>query len=249
MSDTRANSFRLRSSEWERFAKEDARHYICTDIPKNDSEAFWRSGEKIVEEQFLPVAARHKIHLGTAVEIGCGIGRLAIPMAHHFDKVVGFDISKGMVEQATANAGARGTTNACFSKVEAPGALAQHLQGIAENVDFLYSLLVFQHIDDFRVIDAYIQSICHLLAPNGIAYLQFDTRSEGLIYQLKSLVPDPLLPRDWRRGIRRVRRRPAAIEASFTSNSLEVVDSTGAHSEMHWYVVRRVLHDACSTRG
>jgi SAM-dependent methyltransferase len=239
VADVRTGSFQVRSSEWERFANEDARHYICTDIPKGDPEAFWRSGAQIVEQQFLPLAAGYKIRLGTAVEIGCGIGRLAIPMARHFDKVIGFDISKSMVEQAGANAAGRGINNAAFCKVEDPGALEQHLQGIAQTVDFLYSLLVFQHIDDFRVIEAYIQSIGNLLAPNGIAYLQFDTRQEGFIYQLKSLMPDPLLPRDWRRGIRRVRRRPAAIEACFKANRLDVVESTGAHTEMHWYIVRR----------
>jgi SAM-dependent methyltransferase len=239
VADFRTSSLQVRSSEWERFAQEDARHYICTDIPKDDPDAFWRSGEKIVGQQFLPLATRYKIHPGTAVEIGCGIGRLTIPVARHFDKVIGFDISSGMVEQASANAAARGVTNASFCKVEAPQGLAQQVPGIAGNVDFLYSFLVFQHIDDSRVIEAYMKSISTLLAPGGIAYVQFDSRPEGLLYWLKSSVPDQLLPRDWRRGIRRVRRRPAAIEASFEANSLEVVETIGAGTEMHWYIVRR----------
>lgn len=237
--DTCAESYQFRRSEWERFASEDARHYICTDIPKDDPEAFWRSGEQIVQQQFLPLAARYKIHLGTAVEIGCGIGRLAIPMARQFKKVVGFDISKNMVEQAAANATAREAGNALFCKVEAPEALAQQVPGIAGSVDFLYSFLVFQHIDDFRVIEAYIHSIGKLLAPGGIAYLQFDSRPEGLLYRVKNVMPDRMLPRDWRRGIRRVRCRPAAIEASLNANYLETVESVGAQTDLHWYVVRR----------
>ena len=239
MADVRTSSLQVRSKEWERFAQEDARHYICTDIPKGDAEAFWRSGAEIVEQQFLPLAARYKIRSGTAVEIGCGIGRLAIPMARHFDYVIGFDISKGMVEQAGGNAAAQGIANASFCKVEDPGALEQHIQGITQTVDFLYSLLVFQHIDDFHVIEAYIKSIHKLLSPDGIAYLQFDSRPRGLVYQLKSSIPDQLLPRDWRRGIRRVRRQPATIEDSLRANSLDVVDSTGVQTEMHWYIVRR----------
>lgn len=236
----RSNSFRIRNSEWERFAKEDARHYICTDIPKDDPDAFWRSGEQIVEQQLLSLAARYKIRRENAVEIGCGIGRLAIPMARHFNRVIGFDISKGMVEQASANAAARGTSNTMFYKVVAPEALAQQVEGLAGTVDFLYSLLVFQHIDDFRVIDAYIRSTSSLLAPNGIAYLQFDSRPQGALYCLKSLFPNKLLPRDWRRGIRRVRRRHTKIESSFKAAFLEFIESTGACTEMHCYVVRRV---------
>lgn len=239
MAEARTRSLQVRTKEWERFAQEDARHYICTDIPKGDPEAFWRSGERIVEQQFLPLVTRYKIRSGTAVEIGCGIGRLAIPMARHFENVVGFDISSAMVEQASANASARGMTNASFCKVEAPERLAQQVPEIAGNADFLYSFLVFQHIDDFRVIDAYINSIGTLLAPSGIAYLQFDSRPEGLLYRLKSAMPDWMLPRDWRRGIRRVRCRPTAIEASFKANSLEPVESIGAHTDLHWYVVRR----------
>jgi len=42
----------------------------------------------------LNIAVNH----GTALDFGCGIGRLTQPLASHFDSVVGVDISKTMID-------------------------------------------------------------------------------------------------------------------------------------------------------
>ena len=42
-----------------------------------------------------------------------------------------------------------------------------------------------------------------------MALLQFDTRRASLSYRLRNALPDPLLPRPWRRGIRRIRHPPS----------------------------------------
>ena len=51
-----------------------------------------------------------------------------------------------------------------------------------------------------------------MLSDRGIGYLQFDTRPPGWLYEVKTALPDFLLPRFWRRGIRRIRRDPSELE-------------------------------------
>src|SRR5947209_17814502 len=39
----------------------------------------------------------------TAVDFGCGVGRLSIPLAKRFQNVIGVDISSGMLDEARRN--------------------------------------------------------------------------------------------------------------------------------------------------
>jgi cyclopropane fatty-acyl-phospholipid synthase-like methyltransferase len=129
--------------------------------------------------------------------------------------------------------------NSRFFCVTDPSRLDAEISGFAGNVDFIYSLLVFQHIDDFRVIAAYIQAISSLLSKDGIAYLQFDTRDQTALYRVKNALPDFVLPRFLRRGIRRIRRTPAELEDAFARSSLEAIDSISPNTEYHRYVLCR----------
>jgi hypothetical protein len=42
-------AYEQRKREWERFATEDPHFYICTGLPKGNVQAFWPSGEDLVE--------------------------------------------------------------------------------------------------------------------------------------------------------------------------------------------------------
>ena len=235
--ETRA-LYDLRKREWERFATEDPHFYICTELPKGNVEAFWRSGEDIVERELVPLADRHKIHLGVALEIGCGVGRLALPLSRHFKSVLGLDLADQMVSQATLLAAGRGVTNARFLTIDDPERLCSDLDPFGGKIDFVYSLLVFQHIDDFGVIEAYIGAVSGLLSPTGIAYLQFDTRAKSLLYWAKMAVPDLLLLRNLRSGVRRIRRDPNEIEVCFARKRLKILESITPKTALHRYVTQ-----------
>jgi hypothetical protein len=77
-----------------------------------------------------------------------------------------------------------------------------------------------------------------LLQKHGIAYVQFDTRPSTALYRLKTRLPDFLLPRFRRRGIRRIRRAPEEIEASIKRAGLEIVAQLTPRTEYHRYVLR-----------
>ena len=63
-----------------------------------------------------------------------------------------------------------------------------------------------------------------MLAPNGRAVLQFDTRIDGVWLRLYKSLPDRLLPRLHRRYIRRYRRRADRIRTLLAAAGLHVVD-------------------------
>jgi 2-polyprenyl-3-methyl-5-hydroxy-6-metoxy-1,4-benzoquinol methylase len=231
-------SYRMRKSEWERFANEDAYSYICTELSDGDAGSFWESGEDTVERELMPTVARYKVPRGTALEIGCGVGRLTLPMARHFESIFGVDLAVGMISQANSLAEERGVQNARFLIVDDPERLSAGIDSVRGKVDFVYSLLVLQHIDDFRLIEAYMRAVSGLLSRTGVAYLQFDTRPKTLFYYFKTGLPDFVLRRNWRRGLRRIRRSPKELELSFAKNKLKVLDSIEPSTELHRYILQ-----------
>jgi SAM-dependent methyltransferase len=226
-------------SPWDDFARIDAYTYIMTDIPQGNRQVFWQSGETVVSEELLPVICKNAVPLGTALEVGCGVGRLVFPLANHFERVFGLDISTEMVRQAVALAVQKNIANARFVTLADYESRSDDFSLTSGSVDFVYSLIVFQHIPDFRCIKDYFELVRLLLSPRGVAYLQFDTRPRGLAYRVKNSLPDFLLPRFMRRGIRRIRRTADELESSFGEYGLDIVENLGPKTEYNRYVLRK----------
>ncbi|MDQ4145759.1 MAG: class I SAM-dependent methyltransferase, partial [Actinomycetota bacterium] len=105
--------------------------------------------------------------------------------------------------------------------------------------DLVYSYWVFQHIESFAEISQYIERIARCLRQHGIAYLQFDTRPATTAYRIRNRLPDAMLPRPWRRGIRRLRRPRPALLSLFARNELLLVHEEGCNSENNIFVLQR----------
>jgi SAM-dependent methyltransferase len=224
--------------KWEEFAQDNPYVYIWTGLKRNDAKEFWQSGERTIQQEFLPVPELQGVRRGVALELGCGIGRLAFPLTLHFDQVLGVDISQGMVLRATAHAQVTGVANASFFSISGPEDFLKRVGNYAGSCDFIYSLLVFQHISDFSTIEGYLQVTRILLHERGVAYLQFDTRPKTLAYRLKTQLPDSLLPRFWRRGIRRIRRSPEEVTASIRRAGLQIISELTPRTAYHRYLLR-----------
>jgi SAM-dependent methyltransferase len=225
-------------NSWERFAEQDPYLYILTSMKRTDPGVFWRSGEQTVRIEILPFLQTHGVRPFVAVELGCGIGRLALPLSRHFRQLIGVDITRGMLERACCFATDNGIKNVSFVPISGPEDFIQKAGEFAESCDFIYSLLVFQHIPELSMIEGYLHVIRTLLQERGVAYLQFDTRRSNILYRLKTRLPDFLLPRFWRRGIRRIRRSPAEIESCIQRAGLEIVEQLAPETEYHRYVLR-----------
>jgi SAM-dependent methyltransferase len=221
-------------SEWEKFANEDPYTYILTDL--EGLQDFWQRGHRTVHEELLPIVRNRRLSRRTAFELGCGLGRLAFPLAAHFQTVIGVDIAGEMIRRARRFASENCITNTHFSTIAGPKDLLETNEFVAK-VDFLYSWLVFQHIPEFATIAGYLRAIGFLLHDNGVACLQFDTRPASLAYHVKSGLPDFLLPRFWRRGIRRIRRSPLEIEECLHEAGLQVLGELAPATELHRYIV------------
>jgi SAM-dependent methyltransferase len=157
--------------EWEQRARENPRFFICTDVPDTEEEfiasglrdyqAHVRSFLKSVD--FDPAGK-------SALEIGCGIGRMTRFFCEDFAGVIAVDISPAMIERARMGASPRArflVGSGC------------DLAGIADNsVDFAFSYIVFQHIPDKHAILRYIEEAGRVLKPAGV----FHFHVNGLPY-------------------------------------------------------------------
>jgi cyclopropane fatty-acyl-phospholipid synthase-like methyltransferase len=167
---------------------------------------------------------------GTAVEIGCGVGRVAIPMAGLFQRVVGVDVAPTMLRRLSENCRALNAPN-----VEA---LLADEAWESRQADLIYSLQVFQHIEDFALIEGYFRRIASGLAVGGLGYLQFDTRPATVSYRLRRWFPDGMLPRAWRRSIRRTRRDRTLVLERLRHHGLDVIGEFRADTAYQVFVVR-----------
>ena len=162
----------------------------------------------------------------------------AASLARRFELVLGLDIAERMVSQATSLAAERSVTDARFLTFDDSERPCSGLDPFGGKIDFVYSLFVFQHIEDFGVIEAYIRALSALLSPTGIAYLQFDTGAVTPLYFIKTALPDPLLLRNLRRGVRRIRRKHDEIERCFSRYQLKILESITPMTALHRYVVQ-----------
>ena len=148
--------------DWDARARENPRIYInWPDVPDQEA-AFFASGHEDYARYVQPFL--EKMHFDprgkTALEIGCGIGRLARCLAEDFNEVIGVDVSPEMISRAIAE----GIPHARFLAVSGGG-----LEGVeTASVDFVLSFAVFQHVPDKDAIRRYFRETARVLRPGGI---------------------------------------------------------------------------------
>jgi len=117
----------------------------------------------------------------TALDYGCGEGRMIRRLSHVFERVDGVDISEDMAN----NARARCAGSQVWTTSGADCADAQ-----SESYDFVYSTIAIQHIGSFDVRDSIIKDLWRVLKPGGKGTLQmlfskhYPYRSAGVLGQV-----------------------------------------------------------------
>ncbi len=107
------------------------------------------------------------------LEIGCGIGRLIIPMSKIFGEVIGVDVSDEMVKLAKEK-----TSNITNCKIFQNS--GSDISFLKDNyIDFCYSFIVFQHIPDKIIVENYIREVSRVLKPQGIFRFQVRGNTEN----------------------------------------------------------------------
>src|SRR5438132_13469194 len=167
---------------WDRRAVENAAWYVDTSTAYDnpDMDQFLAAGRRIAEVAFTEAPIQPKGR-ELAVEIGPGLGRVAMAMAEHFDRVIGIDVSSEMVEKAR-----RFVTDPSITFEVGDGTTLKPVpDGCA---DLLYSFTVLQHIPKVSVIDGYLSEAARVLRPGGVAALQWNNDPHPWRWRGKAIV-------------------------------------------------------------
>ncbi|MGA7623306.1 MAG: class I SAM-dependent methyltransferase [Candidatus Acidiferrales bacterium] len=160
--DSTKNWLRAIRQDWDARARQDARAYInWPDVP-NEEGAFFESGRFDYKRYVVPFLRKMQFDPQgkTALEIGCGIGRIGRWMSQDFSQYIGVDVSPEMVDRARGY----GFPRARFEAVS-----GGDLAGIDDaRVDFVFSFAVFQHVPDEGAIFSYFTETARVLRPGGV---------------------------------------------------------------------------------
>lgn len=211
---------------WERLARDP--YYAVLNVEEHrdgrmtdgDRERFARSGVEDMDRTFDEI--RRWIAPGfaprRAVDFGCGVGRLTIPIARVAEHVTGIDISQAMLDEARRNCESSGIANAAFVSSDA---YFGGFDAERDAVDFVHSYIVFQHMSPeagMWVADALV----HRLAPGGVGALHFTYGRKAsplrlVVNRLRRLVPGV------NAIVNRIQRRPLS-EPLIPMNAYNVGD-------------------------
>jgi SAM-dependent methyltransferase len=217
------------ADRWERFAREDPLFFIETDPGRRGSLEEFLAGGRETAEWALEEAG-DGLARGRALEIGCGMGRTVTALAEHFERVDGIDIAPTMVARAQE----RGLPANVRLAVTPGDGTIEYGDG---EFDLVFSHLVLQHVPDEAVVARYLAETARVLRPAGRALLQFDSRPPGAASRLVHALPDPLLPRRYRRHMRRVRRRAERLDRLVAGAGLVAQRELGRGTADHWLVL------------
>ena len=133
-----------------------------------DRAEFFASGEREVR-QTLDLVARHLVPAfrpAVSLDYGCGVGRLTLPIARASGRAIGVDISESMLREARANAQAQGVGNVAFQRP------AEALAVRDQDLDFVHSYMVFQHIEPATGLGI-TRRLLARLRPGGVGALHY----------------------------------------------------------------------------
>jgi SAM-dependent methyltransferase len=194
---------------WRKFGKEDPYFGVLTAErfrKKNLDEAalsdFFASGEGHVAH-ILDIAHRFvaaDLPMDSAVDFGCGVGRLVIPLARRYRHATGIDISEDYIAEAMRNCGKQGITNADFRES------VEQLVAEGRRFDLAHSCIVFNHIPWARG-RKIIGGLYGLLNPGGVMAIQVLHRHKrGSARRIASWARRNFAPFNW--GANILQRRP-----------------------------------------
>ena len=160
-------------SDWEHYGRNDPyfgvlshARYHRGNLSESARREFFESGESDIS-RILSACERYfgvGLPRDKALDFGCGVGRLALPLARRFGHVVGVDVSAAMLAEAGAEAQRLQVHNIRFCRS------LDEVAGERGTYSFVNSYIVLQHVQPKRGL-AYVATMLELLAPDGFAAL------------------------------------------------------------------------------
>lgn len=181
--------------DWENWGRQDPYFGVITqerfrlrNLDAAARQEFFQSGHDEVRH----VMAKCRAHLDPAFEpkqaldFGCGVGRVAIPLAAIVAEVTALDVAPSMLEEAQRNCAALGVHNVKLERS------TDDLSAYAGRFDLVHSCIVLQHIPAQRG-QAIFNGLLGCLRPGGIGAIQF-TYAKAWFAETLGRDPNPPAP-------------------------------------------------------
>jgi ubiquinone/menaquinone biosynthesis C-methylase UbiE len=161
---------------FEKLGREDPLYGVLTDHSRRhnkwDPDEFLATGVKEIGEVIaylngLGLTGPRK----SALDFGCGVGRLSQALAAHFERIVGVDIADSMIQKARE-------FNKAGDRVEFMVNTKDDLTLLkSDSFDFVYSNITLQHIPP-ESSTRYMREFFRVLRPGGVAVFQVPSGKE-----------------------------------------------------------------------
>jgi SAM-dependent methyltransferase len=161
-------SLERHKEDWERLAEVDAMWAVLTAPGQKgrawDAEQFFATGEAEIEHVLSVVDSLGRpLARDSALDFGCGVGRLTRALGGRFERAVGVDISERMVAQARQLNEAFPT---CEFRLNAASDLGQFE---TNSFDFVYASIVLQHLPSRGDVESYVTEFLRIARADGLA--------------------------------------------------------------------------------
>ncbi len=161
--------------DWSEFGKTDPYFAVLTSddfrkdhLTQENLALFYQSGEEYVDRALSTIRQHFdpEFEPARALDFGCGVGRLTIPLARIAKTVTGVDVSEAMLNEAQVRCAQLGVNNIRFAKSD------DQLSAISGKYDLILSSLVFQHIPPTRGEKIFFRLLSQL-SEDGVCIVQF----------------------------------------------------------------------------
>lgn len=224
---------------WNKLGEYNSFWAVLSNKKEWNKKEFFDTGKTDIK-QALDVLKSNDIEInfkGTALDFGCGVGRLTQALGKYFKKAVGVDIAASMIKQAKY---LNKLKNVSFKHVTS-GDLSDFKNS---SVDFIYTDIVLQHMSNSYT-KKYIKEMHRILKSKGVLVFQLPSKPattwKGLL--IKTLPTKVLIA--MRKGMEMNPIRREEMIEYLTSLEYEIIavkrDTRPFHKHWHahFYYVRK----------
>ena len=212
--------------EWDARAEVDAKYFIKPKHNQTDNE-FWKSGIIDCDDILGVNTSRYSQIIDNknpkkmrVLEIGCGIGRILIPMSKIFGESIGVDVSKKIIEMGKKYI--KDVPNCSILQTSG----SDLTQFPDDHFDFCYSMIVFQHIPEKNIVKNYMREVSRVLKSGCLFRFQIFGDTDW----------KPEVTDTWNG----VHFTSEEINQICNENRFEILEETGKNDQNYWLTFKSV---------